>query len=146
RILKNLLDRVSQLRYPFSLPERLKVDNTVQFQLKGHDSFHITELLMHELDKDHSIKDLFDSYELMVWSFVDVERQEFLFYFPRQCHSSRNSSFDQCGTECASPEVHLCLNISSAIFLSFASLMVSDTSFIMSCDTFFISISSSSEA
>ncbi|GKB47104.1 hypothetical protein Tco_0897857 [Tanacetum coccineum] len=30
RIPKNLLDRVSQLRYPFSLPERLKADNTVR--------------------------------------------------------------------------------------------------------------------
>ncbi|GJT18239.1 putative reverse transcriptase domain-containing protein [Tanacetum coccineum] len=29
RILKNLLDRVSQMHYPFSLPERLKADNTV---------------------------------------------------------------------------------------------------------------------
>ncbi|GJY01525.1 homeobox-leucine zipper protein ATHB-15 [Tanacetum coccineum] len=29
RILKNLLDRVSQLYYPFSLLERLKADNTV---------------------------------------------------------------------------------------------------------------------
>ncbi|GJR70805.1 MAK10-like protein, partial [Tanacetum coccineum] len=28
RILKNLLDRVSQLHYPFSLPERLKAENT----------------------------------------------------------------------------------------------------------------------
>ncbi|GJW89440.1 hypothetical protein Tco_0164780 [Tanacetum coccineum] len=30
RIQKNLLDRVSQLHYPFSLPERLKVDNTIR--------------------------------------------------------------------------------------------------------------------
>ncbi|GKG49045.1 hypothetical protein Tco_0513192, partial [Tanacetum coccineum] len=29
RILKNLLDRVSQLHWPFSLSERLKADNTV---------------------------------------------------------------------------------------------------------------------
>ncbi|GJX27715.1 hypothetical protein Tco_0235794 [Tanacetum coccineum] len=42
------------------------------------------------------LQDLFDSYELMVWSFMDVEIQEFLFYSPRQCHSSRNSSSDQC--------------------------------------------------
>ncbi|GJT28683.1 hypothetical protein Tco_0908958 [Tanacetum coccineum] len=45
------------------------------------------------------LQDLFDSYELMVWSFMDVERQEFLFYSPRQCHSSRNSSSDQCDTD-----------------------------------------------
>ncbi|GJR74865.1 hypothetical protein Tco_0087230 [Tanacetum coccineum] len=30
RIHKNLLDRVSQLYYPFLLPERLKADNTVK--------------------------------------------------------------------------------------------------------------------
>ncbi|GKF72638.1 hypothetical protein Tco_0208752, partial [Tanacetum coccineum] len=30
RIQKNLLDRVSQLHQPFSLPERLKADNTVR--------------------------------------------------------------------------------------------------------------------
>ncbi|GJV10099.1 hypothetical protein Tco_1351640 [Tanacetum coccineum] len=29
RILKNLLDRVSQLHWPFSIPERLKADNTI---------------------------------------------------------------------------------------------------------------------
>ncbi|GKB63344.1 hypothetical protein Tco_0919530 [Tanacetum coccineum] len=29
RIQKNLLDRVSQLHYPFSLPEHLKADNTI---------------------------------------------------------------------------------------------------------------------
>ncbi|GKG16574.1 hypothetical protein Tco_0361531, partial [Tanacetum coccineum] len=28
KILKNLLDRVPQLRYPISLPKRLKADNT----------------------------------------------------------------------------------------------------------------------
>ncbi|GKD61668.1 hypothetical protein Tco_1299177, partial [Tanacetum coccineum] len=28
RIQNNLLDRVSQLHWPFSLPERLKADNT----------------------------------------------------------------------------------------------------------------------
>ncbi|GKE19108.1 hypothetical protein Tco_1426685, partial [Tanacetum coccineum] len=30
RILKNLLDRVSQLYYPFSLPERLKANITIR--------------------------------------------------------------------------------------------------------------------
>ncbi|GJV87139.1 hypothetical protein Tco_1531077 [Tanacetum coccineum] len=34
-ILKNLLDRVSQLHYPFSLPERLKADNTISLVLDG---------------------------------------------------------------------------------------------------------------
>ncbi|GJS81479.1 hypothetical protein Tco_0748020 [Tanacetum coccineum] len=31
RIQKNLLDRVSQLHWPFSLPKRLKADNTIIF-------------------------------------------------------------------------------------------------------------------
>ncbi|GJR46827.1 hypothetical protein Tco_1314930 [Tanacetum coccineum] len=30
RISKNLLDRVLQLHYPFSLPERLKANNTIR--------------------------------------------------------------------------------------------------------------------
>ncbi|GJY10005.1 putative ribonuclease H-like domain-containing protein [Tanacetum coccineum] len=40
------------------------------------------------------LQDLFDSFELEVWSFMDVERQEFPFYFPKQCYFPRNSSSD----------------------------------------------------
>ncbi|GJT86133.1 hypothetical protein Tco_1067850 [Tanacetum coccineum] len=42
------------------------------------------------------LQDLSDRFELKVWSFVDVEKQEFPFCFPKQCHSLRNSSSDQC--------------------------------------------------
>ncbi|GJR28190.1 hypothetical protein Tco_1104422, partial [Tanacetum coccineum] len=42
------------------------------------------------------LQDLSGSYKLKVWSFIDVEKQEFPFCFPKQCHSLRNSSFDQC--------------------------------------------------
>ncbi|GKD21916.1 hypothetical protein Tco_1223619, partial [Tanacetum coccineum] len=42
------------------------------------------------------LHDLSDSFELKVWYFVYVERQEFPFCFPKQCYFSRNSSSDQC--------------------------------------------------
>ncbi|GJS89853.1 hypothetical protein Tco_0772489 [Tanacetum coccineum] len=42
------------------------------------------------------LQDLSDNFELEVWSFVDMERQEFPFCFPKQCHFSRNSSSNQC--------------------------------------------------
>ncbi|GJZ41610.1 hypothetical protein Tco_0588496 [Tanacetum coccineum] len=92
------------------------------------------------------LQDLSDSFELEVWFFVDVKMQEFPFCFPKQCHFSRNSSSDQYDIE-SSPEV-TSLSQTSCVsnFFSSASLIVCDTSSIMSCDTCFVGVSSSSEA
>ncbi|GKB46533.1 hypothetical protein Tco_0897286 [Tanacetum coccineum] len=78
-------------------------------------------------DKLGAYQDLFGIYEPMVWSFVDMERQEFLFYFPRQCHSSRNSSSDQYDTDAHHLKYMLCLKSHQPYFLRIASSMVSET-------------------
>ncbi|GJS36014.1 ALP1-like protein [Tanacetum coccineum] len=77
------LSRFRYLLAVFAL-DKLQVKQALNFLSSNTKYLDLSDTML-------ELQDLSDSFELKAWSFVDVEKQEFLFCFPKQCHSSRNS-------------------------------------------------------